>query len=150
MKTVIFKFDDFIREIHFTCISLDSGLSKILNRCVISTPPTFGGAEGDGDNKNQAENANKENEDGDILSFCPCLLTKLPVLVALLVPGIHVQSQVPGDPPPLVQGAGGLAPGQTHLHRIATHLRVVEHLDTKNTTFCILHLVTSILSFNLG
>ena len=74
-------------------LSLDSGLSKILNRCVISAPPTSGGREGNGDDsRNEAENADKEDEDGDVLSSGPGLLAKppVPVLVALLDPGLHV------------------------------------------------------------
>ena len=101
-------------------------------------PPKFGGGAGDGDdNRQETENADKEDEDSDVLSSGPSLLTQLPVFLTLLGPGLHVQGQVHGEPRPLVQGAGGLAPGQTQLYRIATNFRVVEYLDTKQTTFYI-------------
>ena len=69
-------------------------------------------------------------------------MTGIVILILTLPgPGLRVQIQVLGEPLPLVQGAGGLTPWQSHLHRVTTNLRVVEHLDTKMSKLPFSHLL---------
>ena len=113
----------------------------ISNGWVISVPPTSGGGEGGGDDDNhQADDENKEDQDSNVLSLCPWLGLDKPIVILILTlpgPGLRVQIQVLGEPLPLLQGAGGLTPWQSHLHRVTANIRVVEHFDTKMSRFLI-------------
>ena len=98
-------------------------------------PPTSGGGEVDGDDdKHQADDGDKEDQDGNVLGLRPGLWLDKPIVILVTTlpgPGLHVRSQVLGEICPLLQGTGSFTPWQSHLHRVTANIRVVEHLDTK-------------------